>query len=82
MTHQFAGKQVIINAKESWGKMIYSISINGRCQISQDKTAWEIAVAQLREAGAVIIDNAAIEAEREAAKAAMLAKMMEARKAK
>lgn len=71
---QFNGQKVIINAVNDWGKMKYSISFNSRVQVSNDKEAWEKAVQQLRDAGAIIIDNAAIKAEREAAIAEMRAR--------
>lgn len=68
---RYKGKKVIINAVTSWGKTEYSISVDGRVQVSDDKDAWEKAVQQLRDAGAIIVDNAAIKAEQDAAIAAM-----------
>ncbi len=72
---QFAGKKVIINAVNSWGKIEYSISFDGRAMGGSDKAAWETAVQQLRDAGAIIIDKVAIEAERTAAIAEMRTRM-------
>lgn len=68
---RYKGKKVIINAVTSWGKTEYSISVDGRVQVSDDKDAWEKAVQRLRDAGAIIVDNAAIKAEQDAAIAAM-----------
>jgi len=79
---QFAGKKVIINAVESWGEVKYSIGFDGRAMVGTDKAAWETAVQQLRDAGAIIIDNAAIKAEQDAAIAAMQAKMRASKAAK
>lgn len=74
---QFADKKVIINAVTSWGKTEYSIFIEGARapMVGTDKGAWEKAVQQLRDAGAIIVDNAAIKAEQDAAIRAMQAKM-------
>lgn len=75
MAQQFAGKEVIINAVESsWKPTQYSISIDGRAMVGTDKAKWEATIQQLRDAGAIIIDNAAIKAEQDAAIAAMRAK--------
>lgn len=71
----FAGKQVIINVTEDWGETQYSISFDGRAMVGADRAKWEATIQQLRDAGAIIIDNAAIKAERDAAIAAMKAKM-------
>ena len=73
---RFAGKQVIINAVEDWGTMKYSLCVEGRApMVTTDKVKWEAAVAQVRAAGAIIVDNAAIKAERDAAIAAMQAQI-------
>jgi len=74
---QFAGKKVIINAVTSWGETKYSIFIEGTRapMVGTDKVKWEATIQQLRDAGVVIVDNAAIKAEQDAAIAAMQAKM-------
>lgn len=74
---RWKGQKVIINASKSTfsGETEYSISAGGRCQVSTDKAKWEQSVQQLRDAGAIIVDNAAIKAEQDAAIEAMLIKM-------
>lgn len=74
---RFKGKTVIINAIKSAfsGEIEYSISIDGRVQVSSDKVKWDATVRQLRDAGAAIVDNAAIKAEQDAAIKAMQARM-------
>lgn len=72
---QFKGQKVIINAVTEWGKVKYSISFNGRAQVSNDKAAWEKAVQELRDAGAIIVDKVAIKAEQDAALAEMRARL-------
>lgn len=72
---KYKGKTIIINAVTSWGETKYSISMDGRAMVSKNKQEWEQAIQQLRDAGAIIVDNAAIKAEQDAAIAAMKAKM-------
>lgn len=73
---RYKGKKIIINAVTSWGKTEYSLCVEGGTpMVTTDKAKWEAAVQQVRDAGAIIIDNAAIKAEQDAAIAAMKAKM-------
>lgn len=75
MTQQYAGKTVIINAVTDYRGTTYSIGIDGRAMTGTDKAKWEATIQQLREAGAIIVDNAAIKAEQDAAIAEMRKRM-------
>lgn len=74
---KFAGKNVIINTVTTWGKTTYSIFVEGTPapMVGTDKAKWEATVQQLRDAGAIITDNAAIKADQDAQIAAMKANM-------
>lgn len=71
----FTGKRVVISTDNSWGEIEYRIAADGRSTVTKDKVAWEQAVQQLRNLGAIIVDNDAIRAEQETAKAEMLKRM-------
>lgn len=74
-TQNWNGVKVIINAVASRDETTYSIAANGNVIKTKDRAQWETAVQQLRDGGAVIVDNAAKAAEQEALKQAMQARM-------